>query len=268
MARFALSVALLLALVPVPARALEFTNVRPSYGPLGATRTDADNLKCLPGDILFISYEIDGLKLDPKANKAVYVTLLEVFDNNAKTIFKKETPNEVIPQLGGTRIPGDLHVIMGRNQNPGKYHVASPSRTASRMTPSRSSAPSSSCNRASAWWASPPAVAFPGQPYMANFAVVDFGLDAMKNPKAKIEMKILDESGKLASPAMTNTLPADLPENVDLKKENFLPANFPIFPNRPGRFTIEIIANDLVSQKTASVRYPLTVIDITSLTSK
>src|SRR5947209_13288743 len=127
MARFVATLAVLLALVPASAPALEFKNVRPSYGPLGATRHDT---KCLPGDILFISYEISGLKLDDKVKKAVYVTLLEVFDasnknpdGTAKTIFKKETPNEVIPQLGGNTIPGDLHVIMGRNQTAGKYFV-------------------------------------------------------------------------------------------------------------------------------------------------
>jgi hypothetical protein len=266
MARFVLSLTAALALLPASAPALEFKNVRPSYGPLGATRKDT---KCLPGDILFVSYEIDGLKLDTKVKKAVYVTLLEVFDSSTKTIFKKETPNEVIPQLGGNTIPGDLHVIMGRNQAPGKYHV-------------RLSVIDRLANETKSFVHSfellpqgfglvgvtAPAVAFPGQPYMATFAVVDLGLDASKSPKARVEMKILDEQGKPVTDALVNNFPQDLTDNIDLKKENFVPMNFPIFPNRPGRFQIEISATDSVAQKTATIRYPLTVLDIANLTGK
>jgi hypothetical protein len=268
MARFVVSLAALLALLPASARALEFKNVRPSYGPLGATRQDT---RCLPGDILFISYEIHGLKLDTKVKKAVYRTLLEVFDNSKppKTIFQKETPNEVIPQLGGTMIPGDLHVIMGRNQAPGNYHV--------RLTVEDVQAKDMKSfvrtfellpQSFGIVGVTAPAVAFPGQPYMAQFAIVDLGLDTSKSPKAKVEMKILDESGTPVSDPIVNNFPQDLTDNTDLKKENFVGMNFPIFPNRPGRFTIEISATDSVAQKTASIRYPLTVLDIASFTSK
>src|SRR5262249_39707346 len=100
--------------------ALELKNVRPSYGPIGATRTD---VKCLPKDTLFINYDIDGLKFDAKTGKARYTTILELIDGSNKVIYRKDTPNEVIPQLGGTRMPGDLFVVMGRDQKPGKYSV-------------------------------------------------------------------------------------------------------------------------------------------------
>ena len=40
MPRFALSLAAALALGTAPAPALEFKNIRPTYGPLGATRPD------------------------------------------------------------------------------------------------------------------------------------------------------------------------------------------------------------------------------------
>lgn len=272
MARFVLSLAALLALLPAPARALDFKNVRPSYGPLGATRKEdsgSKEIKCLPGDILFMSYEIDGLQLDAKVKKAVYTTLLEVFDSSAKTIFKKETPNEVIPQLGGASIPGDLHVIMGRNQQPGKYQV--------RLTVlDRLSNQQKSFVQVfellpqgfGLVGVTAPAVAFPGQPYMASFAIVDLGLDGSKSPKTKVEMKVLDEAGRPVSDPLVNNFPQDLTDNIDLKKENFVPMNFPIFPNRPGRFTIEISATDSIAQKTATIRYPLTVLDIASYTLK
>src|SRR5262249_39825468 len=82
--RFLLASALL-ALIGTASPALELKNVRPSFGPLGATRTD---VKCLPGDVLFINYDIDGLKFDEKNGKANYTTILELIDSNNKVIFR------------------------------------------------------------------------------------------------------------------------------------------------------------------------------------
>ena len=96
-----------LCLFPLSASALELKNVRPSYGPLGATRQET---KCVPGDVLFITYDIEGLKIDDKTGRANFKTLLELIDSTNQVAFSKETPNDVAPQLGGTRMPGDLFV--------------------------------------------------------------------------------------------------------------------------------------------------------------
>lgn len=265
-ARRLLLLAGLLVLTPSAAQALELKNIRPSYGPLGATRLDS---KFLPGDYLFITYDIDGLKLDDK-NKASYVILLEVFDANAKAIFKKETPNVIIPQLGTTRIPGDLHVIMGTDHPPGKYTVRltvmdTHAKDVKSFTHGFELLPKGF----GIVGVMAQAVAFPGQPYMLQYNLVELGIDGVKKqPNTKLEMKILDETGKPVSPPVVNNYPADLPETLDLKKANFIPIDFPIFPNRPGRFIIEINATDAVGQKTATVRYPLNVLDIGALSGK
>src|SRR5580765_6595123 len=94
---------------PAGLSALELKNVRPSYGPLGAART---NTKCVPGDSLFMTYDIEGLKINPKTMRANYVTTLELVDSTGQVAFKKDTPNDVAPQLGGNRMPGDLFVIL------------------------------------------------------------------------------------------------------------------------------------------------------------
>lgn len=266
-ARFALVLAGLAVLAASPVQALELKNVRPSYGHLGATRQDA--VKFLPGDYLFISYDIDGLKLDDK-NRASYSVLLEVFDASAKPIFKKETPTDaVIPQLGSNRIPGDLHVIMGVDQPPGKYTV--------RLTvKDRLANDIKSFTHGfellpkgfGVVGVLAPAVGFPAHPYMLQYNLVELGLDAAKKPSAKLEMKILDDTGKPVAPPVVNNYPNDLPESLDLKKANIIPIDFPILPNRPGRFTIEITATDAIGQKTSTVRYPLTIIDIANLSAK
>ena len=264
-ARLAWLAAGVLAMMPASGGAFEFKNVRPSYGPLGATRPDT---KCLPGDILFISYEIDGVKIDATKKSASYVTTLEVIDKAGKVIYAKGTPNEMIPQMGGSRIPGDLHIIMGLNQLPGKYQVklTVQDRHADNETKSFSKEFELLKSEFGFVDVAAPAVAFPGQPYAAAYALVGFSLDKAKNPDATVKMRVLDPAGKPVNDApVLHEFPRDFPEGVNLGRENFLRMNFPIFPNRPGRFIVEIIAEDKIAKRTVTLRYPLVVIDIPAL---
>jgi hypothetical protein len=251
-------------LVPLEGSALELKNVRPSYGPLGAARKDT---KCVPGDSLFITYDIEGLKIDQKTLRANYTTLLELIDSTGQVAFKKETPNDVPPQLGGQRMPGDLFVILPRTQKPGKHKV--------RLTVKDTLAKESKSFEYG-FEVVPPefsfvgvtakAVGFPGENYVATFAIVDMMLDAKKQPDVHIAMRVYEETGKnwVAMPLLSN-LPKDLPEEIDLKKENFVPMQFPIYLNRTGTFIIEVVAHDKHSKKTIQLRYPLTVLDVTSV---
>ena len=63
-------------------------------------------------------------------------------------------------------------------------------------------------------------------------------------------------------------LPRDMPEGIDLTQANFVPLQYPIYLNRPGRFTIDIQASDKYGNKKASLRYPVTVIDVNSFVGK
>lgn len=260
-----LSVALaLLCGLPGVASALELKNIRPCYGlPLGAPRADA---KCIPGDILFITYDIEGLSFDSKTGKANYVTTLELLDSKNKTVFEKKTPNETSPQLGGSRMPGDLHIITGRTLAPGKYNI--------RLTVNDRIA---NASKAFVYpfellpqgfgfvGVTAPGVGFPGQNYVAQFALVDMALDKNKQPLVDIMMRVLDETGanQLTKP-IYSSFPRDLPEEVNLEKENFIPLQFPIYLNRPGSFMIEVNAADKLSKKTIQLRYPLKVIEVPS----
>ena len=250
-----------LCLVTASAPALELKNVRPCYGPLGATRTDT---KCMPGDSLFITYDIEGLKIDEKTGRASYNTKLELIDGTNKVAFTKDTPNDVAPQLGGTRMPGDLFVILPRSQAPGKHRV--------RLTVTDKLAKDSKTFDYFFDVVAPgfgfvgitaPAVGFPGQSYVASFALVDMTLDAKKQPNVDIVMRVYEQTGKnLVAPPIYSNLPKDLPEEIDLKKENFVPMQFPIYLNRTGSFIIEVMAQDKIAKKTIQLRYPLTVLDI------
>ena len=72
----------LLGLIPglAPAQPV-IGNFRPAYGPHGATRKVVDKVpKVIQGDLFWVEYAIDGLKVDEKTDKAVYETILEFFD--------------------------------------------------------------------------------------------------------------------------------------------------------------------------------------------
>src|SRR5438034_10939249 len=102
---------------PQLASAVDIKNVRACWGPFGATRVEKT---CLPGDVFFITYDIDALAIDEKTKKVSYETTLELFEggenDNGKSIFKSTSANEAIPALGGGRMPGYLHVTMPRDQ--------------------------------------------------------------------------------------------------------------------------------------------------------
>jgi hypothetical protein len=263
-ARLVLLLAGLVAL-PSSAQALELKNIRPAHGPLGATRQGS---KFLPGDYLFITYEIDGLKVDAK-NKASFVTLVEVFDAKKMAVFKKETANVVVPDLGGSRIAGDFHVIMGTDRPPGQYKARLTVKDVIGNDIKSFEHPFELLPKDfGIVGVMAPAVAFPAQPYMLQYNIVELALDAAQKPNAKREIKILDETGKLVATPVVHNYPADLPEGIDLKKSNFIPVDFPLFPNRPGRFTIEVTVVDNLSKRNASVRYPLTVLDIGAIAGK
>lgn len=261
MSRLFAAVLVVLAVVPTMSSAVDIKNIRPCYGPLGPTRYNA---KCLPRDVLCITYEIEGLALDPKTKKASYEATLELLDANKNVLFKKPLPAEAIPHLGGTSMPGDLYVTMGDKQAPGKYKI--------RLTINDKVGKERKGfdydfevvpETFGFIGVATMAVGFPGQYHVPEFALANFTLDAkMKQPNAEVTISILDEKGTAVSEPVKMLLPRDMPEGTDLEKLNFVPLTYPVYLNRKGRYNIEIRATDKNGNKKAELRYPLTVLDI------
>ena len=261
--RFLSSLTFLALLLPAAAEAVEIKNFRPCFAPV-YLGTERKSEKMLPGDVLFATYDIDGLTVDPKTGKASFLTVVEVFDANAEAMSPpKQTPIEVTFHLGGMRIPGDLHVQMGRNQKPGKYRIRLTAKD--RVSGDQKSyihnfelLPKTFGIGAVV----APSIGFPGLSYAAEFALFDLTLDANKKANAEVTMRVLDEAGKVVATPVVSTLPNDLAADADLEKENFVPIRYPIFLNRPGRFTVDIVAKDHNGKKEARLSYPLHVLDI------
>ena len=98
------SMALFAALTMTPGQGagLTLSNPRITYGELGSTRPDN---KLLPGDIFFLSFDIDGIKVS-EAGRVKYGMAMEVVDATGKSIFKQMPVerDDFLP-LGGTRLP-------------------------------------------------------------------------------------------------------------------------------------------------------------------
>ncbi len=252
---------------PGQAWSLELKNVRPIYGPLGTVRTDA---KFLPGDFIYMTYDIEELKVDVKTRKASLVTIVEFLDNKNTVQFQRETPMEVVLSLGGDRVPGELNLLIQTQQSPGKYKVRL--RVTDRLAKQSKSyeypfeviAPSFGIIGVLS-----PAIGVPGQRAHVQFALVNMKLDAKKLPKVEVTMRVLDDEGKALSLPLKQLLPRDLPEEVkSLEKENFVPLLFPIYLNRPGRFTLAIDAFDQLATRKTELRVPLTVLDLSKFGGK
>jgi hypothetical protein len=257
--RKALLAMLALGLCPGLCGALEIKNVRPRYGPYGALRGD---LKVIPGDIVFLSYDLEGLGVDAKTGKVSYSTNLVLLDGANKQLFSKDTPNDLIMQLGGTRVPGDLYISTGPKQPPGKYTIKLTVHDKVGKDAKAIIYPFEIIPEAFGFvGVTAPALGLPGQNYVANFALVNMSLDTKKQPSVEVKMTVFEGQSAVARPVFIS-LPKDLPQDIDVQKENIVPLTYPVYLNRPGQFTIEIAATDNVAKKEAKVRYTLTVLDL------
>src|SRR5437879_4706834 len=111
--RMTVVLAAALSLFPAQAGKLALTNVRSTQGIMGPVRSDA---KLLPGDSLFLAFDIEGIQADA-SGKAQYSVGMAVANSQGKVQFKQEPRNlEAINALGGTRLPAHAHIDIGIDQ--------------------------------------------------------------------------------------------------------------------------------------------------------
>jgi hypothetical protein len=245
---------------------LELTNVRSTYGLLGATR--AEN-KILPGDMFFVAFDIDNVQADPNG-RVLYSMAMEVTDGKGKIQFKQDPRElEAVNSLGGNRLPAFAHVDIGLDQPPGQYtlKVTVTDRTAKKTQAFERPFQvlergfgivrlglSSDPNGQSA----APNVGVVGQSLWINFLTVGLAQGgANKEPDIGLEMQVTDESGKpTLSKPFTGEAGKDLPKDIQA-----VPMQFLLALNRPGKFTIHLKATDRIAKKNAELAFPVTVME-------
>lgn len=256
--------ALALTAVLAPAQDLELKNVRTTYGILGQERKDD---KFLPGDVLVVAFDIDGLKVQENG-KILYAMGMELTKKGgAKPEFKKDPQDlEAFNSLGGTSLPAFALTSLGTDTKEGTYtlkvtikdrqaktektltkefEVVKPDFGFVRVHFSGGAEPA-------------PAVAVPGQRLLVNYALVGFGLGRDKQPDVTIEVTVVDDAGK---PTVAKGLKSEIKKAPADGSTLMMFYPTPLELNRPGKFTVTLKATDNISKKTSEAKLSLTVVD-------
>jgi hypothetical protein len=259
-----LALAASLSLTPAQASSLTLSNAHATFGELGPTRPD---VKLLPGDIFFVSFDIDGIKVDD-GGRVAYSMAMEVMDKNGKAIFKQQPVerNDFLP-LGGTKLPARAFVSVGLDQEPGtctcRVTVTDKSSKAAQTLEKTFEVVPKGFGLVQVYATSDPKGEIPapaggvaGQAIWVHFAAVGFQRDnKTKQPNVSFEMLVVNKDG-------TPALPKPMTELVDKGVEpgdSGIPMRLLLPLNRVGDFTLELKATDTLAKKTSKVTLPIHV---------
>jgi len=243
----------------------KLTNVRMTIGELGGPRASS---KLLPGDVLFIGYDITGLPIDADGT-AKYTMAMEVKDAAGKAIFKQDPRDlaDFVP-LRGNVIPARAFITVGLDQDAGNYTcnitVTDPKTKAKDTLTAKFEvlkrdfgvvAVYTSHDEKGAF--SAPTTGVAGQTVFIQFSVASFQRDPKtKQPNVEFEFQVTDEKG---NPTLGKPRTHIQDSGVD-EKEGAFAMRFPVFMSRPGKFTVKITATDKVANKKATYELPLTIL--------
>jgi hypothetical protein len=252
---------------------LQLTNARNTFGELGGTRPEG---KLLPGDFLFVAFDIEGITITPEGS-VDYSMALELVDKAGKSIFKNDPTrrNDYTP-LAGNKLPARAFVFIGLDHQPGEYtmkvtvtdlgNAAKPSQTLVRKFEVAEKAfgiVAVNTTIDPARQISTPTTGVVGQHAMiVNYAVVGFDRAGdpkdpkkPKLPNVTLEMSVQDEKGQ---PTVQKPLTFTM-DTVEEKDNSFL-MQYVIPMTRIGKYTVKLKAIDNLSKKTATFDLPIAVV--------
>jgi hypothetical protein len=256
-------------------------NARMTYGAVGAARygaTRADD-KYLPGEIMLLAFDIDGLKVNSKLGTASWEGEWEVLDANRKPLAKgaqKIPAQDVLLQLGGTTVPADVFVEMPAKGTAGTYFLklTVTDRLAKVSKPYEHEFKLAKADDFGIVGLTAPAFGICGTQLPITFAVVNTPLrdkdgDKKKGelkglPRVDLTMRVFEAGGKteVGLPMRINW-PQELPERTQKKGDRiYIPAQFSVYLNRPGRFRAEVEVQDHIKGQKLKVDVPFTVLDL------
>lgn len=243
---------------------LSLGDARLTYGILGPVRTDT---KLLPGDTLFVAFDIKGVLID-KDNRVHYSTTTEICDGSGKSCFKQPGREQtVLNALGGNSFPAFARVDLGTDQPAGEYHLKVTVTDSSSKQSKTLDVPFAVKPRGfgvvgftitgDSEGQVPVGLMSVGESAWINAAAVGFERDkSTGQPHVDLEMRITDEKGK---PTLAKPFAGTINKDVHARA-NALPLQFLLYLNRAGKFNLDVKATDKVSGKTFSQSFPITVL--------
>jgi hypothetical protein len=264
----------LLAGTPAQPGALQLNNVRMTVGELGPPR---EGNKLLPGDVLFIAYDIDGITIDGEGT-AKYTMAMEVSDDAGKLIFKQDPRDlaDFVP-LRGNKLPARAYITVGLDQPPGAYNckivVTDPKTKATGNLNVKFEVAKKDFGIVAVYTShdpegkiSSPTSGQVGQTLNIHFSIASFERDAkLKQPDVEIEFQVYDDKGNAllvnpeGKPSPRKHIQDAKSANPVKETDGAFALQFPLFMNRPGKFAVEIKATDRVSKKTSTYKLPVTI---------
>jgi hypothetical protein len=259
----------LLAVAALPAAAqggsLTISNQRLTYGYFGPTRTDT---KFLPGDMVFLAFELNNMAYDADG-KAEFSVTMEVSDPSGKSLYK-QPPRTARAQnyLGGKSLASQANIGIPADFKPGNFTIVvtvqdKGSSTTKSIKQQVEVLPTgfgvvgigTSADPDGHYPVAP--VGTLGSTVYINFAVVGFAREATaaKLPHVTVKMRILDEKGKDTLP---KALPGKAREGVPPELK-IIPMNFGVTLNRVGHFTVELTATCELCGKSTKTTFPIKV---------
>jgi hypothetical protein len=265
-----------LLLSPAQAGSLKMTNVRNTYGFLGGTRPES---KLIPGDVLFVGYDIEGLTCEPDG-RTQYLMAMEVVNKDGKEFFSQKPEKKIeFNPLGGTKMPSRAIVTLGYDMPEGAYTMrvfVTDIATGNKGTLEKKfevGKPDfgivgvyASVDEEGKHHAATTSVL--GQSVFINFAIVNFERDkdekkkdpvAGFQPNVTVEMVPLDETGK---PTIAKPTPFNQNAESQLKvgpMDGYISVHFYLPMTRSGKFTVRLKATDNLSKKTSTFDLPIVV---------
>ena len=213
------AVALTTVMTLAPAQTLDIKNVRTTYGTLGETRKDD---KFLPGDMLVVAFDIEGLKAKD-TGLVEYSIGMEVSKKGKAKFEFKQDPIELEAEniLGGSTLPAFASWPIKVDAAPGEYTLkvtikdlqSKAEKTLSKSFEVLAPRLGFVGVRLSAGNGDPvPPIAIPGQRVFLHCALVGFKLGKDGLPNVTFEMIVQDDAGK---PTVAKSFKGDI--KTDLK---------------------------------------------------
>ena len=245
---------------------LEISNVRATYGHLGAIRPLGKGI--LPGDVAHFTFDIKNLKHDDKGQVA-YSSAIEIRDADGNLFYKQEPYNAVAQNFfGGSSLPCSARLEIPLDAKPGAYSwkVTIQDRLAQTSVTTTGKGqvhePGFGIVRVGTYAdAEGKAPVHPigvvGSTLYVNFSMVGFARDKKtKQPDLSVEMKITDENGKITSvKPITGSIKSDI--EADRK---IIPLAYALTLNHPGRYTIQLNARCEVCGASSTVSLPVRIL--------
>ncbi len=243
------------------AQAVEISNVRPTRGMLGSVRQQT---KFLPGDVLFMSFTIKGILAEEKSGKALFQVTMAIYDSRKQEVFKQKGPAQKMLLLGGDQIPTFAYALLDPDQEPGRYRMKISVTDLTAKT-SKDAIFNFEVLPADFGIVQPgiPGSSFMGIDFPVTFSIVGMARNKEQLPDVEVSLQVLNQLGQkmLRKPITFNVMTLHDPTVSDLRKRKVIPISLPIFLNRSGQFTIEVMAKDNLTKETKTVRYPLRVLE-------